>query len=100
MTPLSYSEDLYVLLAKVSGGFVTWHNGAEVHAPGFSWQQSDMSWQFQELCTDALHARLLDLGHHEPWGAAVSLSDTGTIRLAEWREQRLAGLRTLSGATS
>jgi hypothetical protein len=90
---VSYSEDLFQLLSRVSGGFVVWHDEAEVHAPGFSWQQSDMSVAFQELCTDALHARLVCLGHHEPWGSAVSLSDTGVARLAEWREQRSAGLR-------
>lgn len=96
MTRLAYSEELFQVLSKVSGGYVMWHDGAEVHAPGFSWLQSDMSWQFQELCTDVLHAGLIMLGHHEPWGSAVSLSDTGVIRLAEWREQRLAGVRSVA----
>lgn len=93
---LLYSEDLYQLLSRVGSGFVVYHDEAEPHAPGFSWQESDMSLPFQEMCTTALHARLVRLGHHEPWGSAVSLSDTGIERLAQWREQRLAGLRGVS----
>lgn len=96
MTRLCYTEDLYQLLSRIGNGFVMWHDGTEVHCPGFSWQQSDMSWPIQELCSDALHAQLISLGHHEPWGSAVSLSASGSERLAEWREQRAAGLRVAS----
>lgn len=93
MTRLLYTEELFQVLSRVDGGFIVWHDAAEAHLPGFSWQQSDMSVPFQECCTDALHAGLICLGHHEPWGSAVSLSDTGVARLAEWRAQRLLGLR-------
>lgn len=96
MTLLHYTEDRYVVLFKVGRGVVVWHDGTEAHCPGFSWQQSDMTGPYQELCSEALHARLIEVGHHKPWGAAVSLSDTGIERLAQWREQRLAGLRVAS----
>lgn len=80
-----YSEDLYQLLRRVAEGFVAWHDAAEVHAPGFSWLAADMSLPFQELCVDAHHARLLDIGHHEAWGSTVSLTVAGADRLEELR---------------
>lgn len=93
MTRLAYSEDLYVLLFKVGRNIVLLHDECEVHAPGFSWVGSDMSPQVQETLNDFRHAGLLEVGRHEPWGAAVTLSHDGLVRLDEWRAQRLAGVR-------
>lgn len=93
---LHYSEDLYILLAKVHRQIVLLHDESEAHIPGFSWDGSDMSPEVQGLLNDFRHAGLIEVGRHWPWGAAVSLSDTGITRLAQWREQRLAGLRVTS----
>lgn len=93
MTRLVYSEDLYILLAKVGRNIILFHDVCEPHAPGFSWVGADMTEWAQQLLTDLRHAGLVQLGNHEPWGAAVSLSPQGVDRLAQWREQRLAGLR-------
>lgn len=93
MTRLLYTEDLYFLLLKVGQHIVLFHDLCEVHAPGFSWIGSDMSADVQQSFSDFRHAGLIEVGHHEPWGSAVSLSDTGIERLAQWREQRLLGLR-------
>jgi len=103
MSPLlQYTEDLYILLAKVERLIVLFHDSCECHSCGFSWDGSDMSVPAQEAMCDFQRAGLFDVGPHRPWGARVSLSDTGTDRLAEWRKQHLAGLRNLdlSGATS
>lgn len=96
MTRLVYTEDLYFLLLKVGRNIVLFHDLCEVHTPGFSWIGSDMSVDIQQSFNDFRHAGLIEVGHHEPWGSAVSLSDTGVARLAEWREQRASGLRQVS----
>lgn len=79
------SEDLYQLLRRVHEGFVFHHDHAEVHPPGWSWQASDMSQSFQDLCSEANHARLLHIGIHNPWGSAVSLTSAGVERMEELR---------------
>lgn len=96
MGSLAYSEALYILLAKVDRGVVLFHDECEAHIPGFSWVSSDMSVPVQESMRDFRHAGLIEVGRHEPWGSAVSLSDTGAIRLTQWREQRDAGFRAAS----
>lgn len=88
-----HSEDLYQLLRRVHEGFVAWHDLCEAHAPGFSWQTADMSLAYQELCVDAHHARLLDIGHHEAWGSQVSLTVSGEERLAELRDRHNQAVR-------
>lgn len=93
---LQYSEDLYFLLLKVGRHIILFHDSCETHAPGFSWVGSDMSPDVQEDLRDLRHAGLIQVGHHEPWGAAVSLSDTGLVRLADWRERYLASVRVAS----
>lgn len=90
---LLYTEDLYFLLAKVDRQIVLLHDSCETCVPGFSWDGSAMSQDAQEAMNNFRHAGLLEVGQHWPWGAAVSLSDTGVARLAEWREQRALGLR-------
>jgi hypothetical protein len=83
VTRLPYSEDLYQLLHRVAEHLVVLHDECEVHAPGWSWTQSDMSEPFQQLCTDARHAGLIDLGYHQPWGSPAFLSPSGVERLEE-----------------
>lgn len=77
------SEDLYQLLRRIHEGLVAHHGLCEPHAPGFSWQEADMSPAIQELCEEARHARLLDIGRHQAWGSRVSLTIAGVERLAE-----------------
>lgn len=93
MTRLPFSEELYQLLRRVNEGFVFHHDLAETHAPGWSWQASDMSLSFQELCAEANHARLLHIGLHNPWGSAVSLTGDGETRLKELRDRHNAEAR-------
>ena len=93
MTLLKYSEDRYFLLLKVTRQVVVFHDACEAHVQGFSFVGADMTEWAQESLKDFRHAGLIEVGHHEPWGSAVSLSDTGIARLAEWRAQRMAGLR-------
>ncbi len=93
VTRLPYSEDLYQLLRRVNEGFVTHHDSAEVHAPGWSWKQSDMSAQTQDLCSQAFHARLIELGTHQPWGSPAFLSPSGVERLEELYRRHIAEVR-------
>jgi hypothetical protein len=93
MTRVAYSEDLYFLLLKVTRAVVLFHDSCEAHIPGFSWVGSDMTEWAQESLKDFRHAGLIEVGRHEPWGSAVSLSDAGVVRLAEWRERRLTLMR-------
>lgn len=96
MTLLHYTEARYFLLLKVGRNIVLLHSACEAHAPGFSWVGSDMSVDVQESFQDFRHAGLIEVGHHEPWGAAVSLSATGVTRLAEWRERYLSSARSVA----
>ncbi len=91
MTPLPFSEDLYWLLLKVGHAVVVFHDATEAHTRGFSWIASDMTEWAQVSFVDFQHDGLIEVGHHEPWGAAVTLSNTGVIRLAEWRLRLPAG---------
>lgn len=93
MTRLVCSEELYQLLHRVGQNLVVLHDTCEPHAPGWSWRESDMSVPFQQLCTDAHHARLIDLGMHQPWGSPASLSSAGWDRLAELKERHLTEVR-------
>lgn len=93
MTRLAYTDDLYFLLLKVTRQVVVFHDSTEPHAPGFSFVGADMTEWAQESFRAFRVEGLIQLGHHEPWGSAVSLSDTGIARLAEWRAEHLAGLR-------
>lgn len=93
---LLYTEDLYFLLLKVTRQVVVFHDATEPCAQGFSFVGAHMTEWAQESFRDLRHAGLIEVGHHEPWGSAVSLSDTGIARLAEWREQRALGLRQVS----
>ncbi|PWK81657.1 hypothetical protein C8D88_11668 [Lentzea atacamensis] len=85
MTRLAYSEDLYYLLLKAGRNVVLFHDDTETHVRGFSWVCSDMTEWAQESFVDFRHAGLIQVGHHEPWGAEVTLTDAGVARLAEWR---------------
>lgn len=91
MTHLIYSEDLYYLLLKVGRDVVLFHDDTEAHIPGFSWIGSDMTEPVQASFVDFQHAGLIQVGHHEPWGAAVTYTDAGVALLAEWRLTMLAG---------
>lgn len=93
MTRLLYTEDLYFLLLKVTRQVVVFHDSTETHVQGFSFVGADMTEWAQDSFRDLRHAGLIEVGHHEPWGSAVTLSPTGVERLAQWREQRSAGLR-------
>jgi hypothetical protein len=93
MTRLPYSEDLYQLLHRVADHLVVLHSECEVHVPGWSWKQSDMSEQFQELCTDARHAGLIDLGLHQPWGSPAFLTQSGVERLEELYRRHMSEVR-------
>ena len=93
MTLLHYDEDLYFLLLKVTRQVVVFHDATEAHVQGFSFVGADMTEWAQESMADLRHAGLIEVGHHEPWGSAVSLSDTGVTHLADWRAQRAVGLR-------
>lgn len=96
MTRLAYTEDLYFLLLKVTRQVVVFHDACEAHAPGFSFVGADMTEWAQESFRDFRHAGLIEVGHHEPWGSAVSLSNTGLTRLAQWRERYLASARSVA----
>lgn len=77
------SEDLSVLLRKVNEGHIIWHDCTDVHAPGFAWIGADMSEEYRELCGQAYHARLIDIGSHHAGASAVSLTVAGVERLAQ-----------------
>ncbi len=85
MTRLQCTEDLYQLLRRVHEGFVFHHGCSDVHAPGFSFREADMTPSFQDLCTDAHHARLVSIGVHGLDGSPVSLTGAGEERLTELR---------------
>lgn len=95
MTRLSH-EDLYQLLHRVHSGRVVFHTCGEVHACGWSWVQSDMSADFQDLCNSAYHARLIQLGIRQFDGSPASLSPAGLARLEELRVRHLIDARGVS----
>ena len=87
---IDYTEDLYFLLLKVGRDVVVFHDDTEAHVGGFSWVSSDMTVWVQQSFVDFRDAGLIQTGHHEPWGAAVTYTDAGLARLAEWRLTLLA----------
>jgi hypothetical protein len=96
MTRLSYSEELYQLLHRVHGGLVVMHFSTDP-TPGWSWVDSHMSEKFQELCACSFHARLIDLGMHQPWGSPAFLSPSGMERLEELHRRHICELKRCGG---
>lgn len=86
------SEDLYQLLRRVHEGLVCWHTCSDVHPCGFAWVAADMTEPSRELCGEALHARLLDIGTHRAGASAVFLTPAGVERLRELRDRHNASL--------
>lgn len=92
MTRLAYSEDLYQLLHRVNDGLVVMHFSTEP-TPGWSWLNSHMSLSCQELCAEAFHARLIELGMHQQWGSPAFLSPSGVERLADLYRRHMSEMR-------
>jgi hypothetical protein len=92
MTTLHYSEDRWYALHHVGDELVAHHGISEVAQPGFSWTTTSMTDELNAVMCDLLHAGLISIGHHSPWGAKVLLTVEGSKRLVAWNLQHAGGV--------
>lgn len=92
MTTLHFSEDRWYALHHVGDELVVHHGTSEVALPGFSWTRTPMTDGLNAILCDLLHAGLISIGVHSPWGAKVLLTFEGSIRLSAWNRQHAGGV--------
>lgn len=88
---LHYSEDRWYALHHVAELMVVHHEATEVPTPGFAWSDTPMTDELHAVLGDLLHADLVRIGPHRPWGAQVFLTFEGSKRLAAWNLQHAGG---------
>jgi hypothetical protein len=88
---LHHTEERLFALERVAERDVKHHNSTEPHAEGFSWSDSDMSQDMQQTFKELLHAGLITLDVHMPWGSNVLLTFAGSRRLSMWHEEHPKG---------
>lgn len=89
---LHFSEDRWYALHHVADQLVMHHDSCEVTTPGFSWAQTSMSDDMIAAMGELLHAGLVSVGRHQPWGAQVFLTLAGSERLSKWNLQHARGV--------
>lgn len=87
MIDLHYTEDRWFALHQVAEMNVMHHDVCEASTPGFSWSDTAMTVDLCSTLGDLLHAGLVSIGRHQPWGAQVFLTFRGSERLTNWNLQ-------------